>query len=419
MKTIYVYLDWIEEPIAKLQIAQQRRKESVFVEMTECGIDFLNSIASSIDPDIQAVQGPQFTTKTLFGMLEDSSPDRWGRSLMKRRHERECGTTGNAIRTLLASDFLIGVHDPFRQGALRFKLDQEGPFIDDHEISEVPTEVNLRELLSAAQRFENDEIDISDDEYDWLQCLIAPGSSLGGARPKASILDNRQLMIAKFPSTKDEWNTGLWEFIVNQLAKDCGLNVPPCKVIKVGSAHHTFITERFDRKPDGSRVHFCSAMTMLGKTDGDGASTGVSYLDLARAVSSESIDPLADLHELWKRMVFHLLVSNTDDHLRNHGFLFDRNAGGWRLSPAFDINLNPMGSGLALNITENDNDLDLELAVKVAKFFRIKNETEARKIVTAMAKKVSAWKDLANKLKVSQSEIKKLAPAFELAEEIQ
>lgn len=416
MKTIHVYLNWMpEHPIGKLQVARERRKETIFIELTVQGMAFLNSIASMVDPEILPVEGRQFTKNALFGMLEDCSPDRWGRTLMKRRHERECEIRDEEPGVFLPSDFLMGVHDPFRQGALRFKLHEGGAFLDDHPIDEVPTLVHLPELLSAAHRFEKNDLEISSQEYDWLKCLVAPGSSLGGARPKASIVHKGQLMIAKFPSIKDEWNVGLWEFLVNKLADRCGLHVPVCEVHKVASDHHTFITRRFDRQTDGSRVHFCSAMTLLGKVDGDGASTGVSYLDLARVIASESIAPQADLLELFKRMVFHVLVSNTDDHLRNHGFLFDREAGGWRLAPAYDINPNPLGNGLALNITSNDNALDLALLVKVSKFFRIKNELAAQRIIDEMKTTVAQWRSLAAELKVPSAEIKRLAPAFDLA----
>ena len=243
----------------------------------------------------------------------------------------------------------------------------------------------------------------------WLNQLIKPGSSLGGARPKATVVDEKgQLWIAKFPSKNDDNDTGAWEKVVHDLAGMCGLNVPESKLEKFSKLGSTFLVKRFDRDVK-KRIHFASAMTMLGKNDGASAADGSSYLDIVGFIKSYGANPKADLVELWKRIVFNMAVSNTDDHLRNHGFLFGN--GGWRLSPVYDVNPNPQGLGLSLNISLDDNSLDFNLAREVAPFFRLKSP-EADAILNKITTIVRNWRNYARRSRLDDNEMEMMAPAF-------
>lgn len=240
--------------------------------------------------------------------------------------------------------------------------------------------------------------------------LMAPGSSLGGARPKASVLDVKgQLWIAKFPSKNDNRDIGAWEMVVHELAVQAKLNVPESMTGSYYSRQHTFLTKRFDRTLKGERTHFASAMTLLGLTDGTNHQAGVSYLDLVEFISKNGANVTGDLEELWRRIVFYICVSNTDDHLRNHGFLLTDQ--GWILSPAYDINPVETGTGLSLNISENDNALDLDLAMEVAPYFRIE-EKRAKEIIDTIKKSIERWNALSEKYGISKSERDMMAKAF-------
>lgn len=279
--------------------------------------------------------GRQFVPldKAMFGFFADSCPDRWGRVLMKRREAAQAKKEDRKPRELREIDFLLGVYDESRMGALRFKLEENGPFLSDDKGMATPPWANLRTLEEAARAFDKDENALDEK---WLKQLIGPGSSLGGARPKATVQGiDGALWIAKFPSKHDEVDSGAWEMVTHDLAVMCNLDVPEAKLEKFSKLGSTFLVKRFDR--DGEkRIHFASAMTMLGKTDGASGSDGTSYLDIASFIKSNGAAPNKDLKELWKRIVFNMAVSNTDDHLRNHGFLLTSD--GWRLSPLYDVN---------------------------------------------------------------------------------
>ena len=239
---------------------------------------------------------------------------------------------------------------------------------------------------------------------------MKPGSSLGGARPKATVRDvDGSLWIAKFPSKHDETNVGCWEKVVHDLAKICGLNVPESRLETFSRHGGTFIVKRFDRSVS-RRIHFSSAMTMLGKVDGASAHDGTSYLEIADFIIKNGAKPKEDLTELWKRIVFNMAVSNTDDHLRNHGFILSKN--GWLLSPAYDMNPNPAGDGLALNVSENDNSIDINLALSTHKFYQLE-KNEAEKIAAEISLAVSRnWEKTASKHGISRSMIEFMRPAF-------
>ena len=274
--------------------------------------------------------------------------------------------------------------------------------------------VQLRELEAASLALERDEDNTAEQGGEWLRMLIAPGGSLGGARPKASVVDpDARLWIAKFPSVRDEHDVGAWELVVHTLARSCGLQVPQGIARLFASPHHTFLVERFDRTAGGRRLHFASAMTLTGRTDGDDASTGASYLEIARVLIDHGAQTGIDLRELWSRIVFNLLVSNTDDHLRNHGFILVPGRG-WRLSGAYDMNPVSDARGLKLNISEADNAMDLELVRSVAPYFRV-SKADSNGIIQQFKAIVAQWPRIATRLRLSAREQERMAPAFRLA----
>lgn len=351
----------------------------------------------------------------LFGAFQDASPDRWGRRLMDRRFARLQGQGKHKKRKLKESEYLLGVHDGFRSGALRLRRPGETEFAESGLPDSAPPFVRLRALEAACRQFEQDSSDFGDQTDAQLMLLLAPGASLGGARPKCAVEDPAgRLYIAKFPSVGDDHDVGAWEWVVQQLASRCGLQVPHAQLQRFASKHHTFLAERFDRTPAQGRIHFASAMTMTAHRDGDDASTGVSYLEIAEAIMRFGANTSADLRELWTRIVFNMLVSNTDDHLRNHGFLLDPRKG-WRLAPAFDMNPNPGGHELRLNVSEDDNACDLDLALSAADWYRVPAK-EARRIVDNCMTIVQGWRALAHEAGLPASEVDRMSSAFALSE---
>lgn len=418
---IGVYADWegLSEPrrLGWLHSRKTRRAEVFEFEYDVAALTVPAINGVQLDPRIGLVSGPQYPGRGMdrFGVFADSSPDRWGRLLMNRRLERDMrdGTIPAGTR-LYESDYLLGVHDQYRVGALRYKRDDAGPFLDNRDHTAAPPIAKIAELENASKALERDSENQSADGSEWLRMLIAPGGSLGGARPKASVVDKRgHLYLSKFPSIGDAYDLGAWEMIVNALGSACGLNVAQCEARKFASNHHCCLVRRFDRTDSGKRLHFASAMTLAGHVDGDDASSGASYLDIAQVVMDSGSEPDRDLRQLWSRIVFNILVSNTDDHLRNHGFLLEPGKG-WKLSPAYDMNPVPDADGLRLNISESDNARDLELALDVAAYFRLKPE-EARAIIHQFRSVIVQWPVLAAKLGLSARECENMADAFALA----
>jgi serine/threonine-protein kinase HipA len=304
----------------------------------------------------------------------------------------------------------MGVFDGNRMGGLRFKREKEGPFLDDNKQYAVPVWTSIRELEQISLRLENDEASNDPDYLRWLSLLVAPGSSLGGARPKASVVDAKgHLWIAKFPSVQDTFDVGAWELVTHRLAIKAGIEMAEAKAEIYSTKHHTFLTKRFDRTSSGKRKHFASAMTLLGHSDGQ---DGVSYLELVEFISRQGANVQADLAQLYRRIAFSIAVSNVDDHLRNHGFLWTKE--GWILSPAYDINPVETGSGLHLNISDIDNSLDWDLLKETAPFYRLESEM-ADKIIQEVKGVVKEWEKEAKSVGINTSERDLKSNAFRMA----
>ena len=372
--------------------------------------------AQMLDPALTLYQGPQYAAagKENFGLFLDSSPDRWGRRLMQRREAQIAREEKREPRPLRESDYLLGVYDGHRMGGLRFRVTPDGPFLDDNTALASPPWTSLRELEHASLQLERDDPE-KDPQYSaWLRMLIAPGGSLGGARPKAGVVDPQgYLWIAKFPSPNDEADVGAWEYVVHTLASNAGVLVAPGKAQKFSSRHHTFLAKRFDRTVSGERLHFASAMTLLGHSDGDDAAGGASYLEIAEFLMQHGARAEEDLGQLWRRIVFSICVSNVDDHLRNHGFLLRPE--GWALSPAYDVNPVAAGDGLKLNVSEHDNAQDLDLAREVAPYFRVP-ALRAGEIISEVVSAVRGWREAATSLGIPASEQTRMARAFRVAD---
>lgn len=414
-RDVYVYADWydLKEPalMGVLHSELLRGKEVFSFEYEKNWLQ--SEHVQLLDPDLQLFSGKQYLNdldKHNFGMFLDSSPDRWGRILMRRREAAIARQEQRNPTNLFETDYLLGVYDNHRMGGLRFKLDPQGPFLNDNKEMASPPWTSIRELEQISLRLEEDDV-INDPEYmKWLNMLVAPGSSLGGARPKASVVDtNDNLWIAKFPSKNDQSDIGGWEIVTYELALAAGINMAQAQAKKFTTNNHTFLTKRFDRTESGERIHFASAMTLLGYMDGEDHGDGASYLELVEFIITNGANVKEDLEQLWRRIVFSICVSNTDDHLRNHGFILTPR--GWILSPAFDINPVETGTGLKLNISDSDNALDLNLALEVSTYFRLSQE-RAFQIIQEVKNALRNWRTIARKYGLSHLDCELKSTAF-------
>lgn len=382
----------------------RKSRESATFEYDPGWLDYADRF--SLEPALTLGPGPFHTPsgKPLFGAIGDSAPDRWGRVLMRRAERRRAERAGETPRTLMEIDYLLMVDDEARQGALRFAKQEGGAFIAENEAARIPPLIDLPRLLSAAEHVVGD----TDSDED-LRLLLAPGSSLGGARPKASVRDrDGHLAIAKFPHKDDEINTVLWEAVSLRLAAKAGIPVPVWRVERVMDKP-VLLLRRFDRER-GQRIPFLSAMSMLGASDNEAR----SYLEFVDALRRYGASPKQDMHALWRRIVFNILISNTDDHLRNHAFLY-AGPDGWRLAPAYD--LNPVPTDIKPRVLTTSIDLDdgsasLALAMSVAGYFELGGDN-ARAIAAAVGHAVAGWRIDAARLGITQTEIDRMASAFE------
>lgn len=419
-REIEVWADWQELGsqilMGHLRSSLTRGKE-VFSFSYE-GKWLASGAARQLDPDLRLFGGPQYVNsgeRPNFGLFLDSSPDRWGRLLMQRREAALARESNRSARRLQETDYLLGVHDGQRSGALRFKERETGDdWLNNESSMRTPPWTSLRELEHASWKIQDPSANDDPHYLEWLNLLIAPGSSIGGARPKAGVRDpDGDLWIAKFPGRTDTRDMATWEMLAHQLAVKAGLRVAEAGLQQFGGGHRTFMTRRFDRVPGTNgtqRVHFASAMTLLGHSDGDNHLAGASYLEMVEFLTRQGAEPLSDLEELWRRIVFSIAVHNTDDHLRNHGFLLTEN--GWLIAPAYDLNPDPTGSGLSLNISETDNALSFDLALEVAPYFRLKQHS-AEAILREVKDAVGTWKKHAGDLGIARAEQEIMAAAFE------
>jgi len=399
--------------VGKLWFHSRKGRESASFEYAEEWLKHPERFA--LEPALQLTDGAFHTQaeQRIFGAMGDSAPDRWGRVIMQRMASQKAKERGLVPHTLREADYLLGVNDEARQGAIRFSEngDGEAPFLSPREETSIPPLVDLPKLLSASQRVIDDDASAQD-----LRLLLAPGSSLGGARPKASVRDkDGRLLIAKFPRKDDEYDVVLWEAVALTLAKAAGINVPEWRLETILDKK-VLLIRRFDRtlseEAEGElqRVPFLSAMSMLGAKDNETH----SYLEIVYALAQQGAEPDQDMEELWRRLVFSILISNTDDHLRNHGFLYERQKG-WRLSPLYDVNPTPVelkARVLCTMIDFDDSTASLDLAYSVIGEFRIPRQ-RADEIVREVVSAVVPWKSVAMRIGLSRGEIDRMSSAFE------
>ncbi|MDR1542301.1 MAG: type II toxin-antitoxin system HipA family toxin [Clostridiales bacterium] len=394
-------------PVGVLWCSSNKGKLSSAFEYEDSWLDYKGNFA--IEPALQLSKRVYYSPKgRLFGCMGDSSPDRWGRMLMHRNELKKSRASGKPQRSLSELDYLLMVSDYARQGALRYSKMGEASYLSDSNADAVPQFVLLPRLLAAAERFIESKETLED-----LKALLAPGSSLGGARPKASVFDSDgSLSIAKFERKGDEYDVVAWEAVALSIAKDFSLNVPSFHLKKI-EGKSVLMVKRFDRLK-GARIPFVSAMTMLGSLDNEER----SYLEIADAIQQYGSQPSKDLKELWSRIVFGVLVTNTDDHLRNHGFLYDAHSG-WRLSPAYDINPTPdfvKPRQLSTCIDFQSHEASLELALSVSNEFRL-SLNDAKRIASDAAKVTLSWREKARGFGIAEAEIDSMSSAFEHSEQ--
>lgn len=401
---IYVDLDGQTHLVGRLWSRLSKGREGASFAYEPA---WLNSpLRFPLEPALSLDAGSHHTGqgRPFFGALGDSAPDRWGRMLMKRMERSVAKHEGRAPRALMEIDYLMMVDDAVRPGALRFAEAGTRTFLASGG-PKIPPLVYLSKLLTASDRV------IADKESDEdLRLLLAPGSSLGGERPKAAVTDaDGNLHIAKFPHAQDEYSIERWSFLAHRLAAKAGINVPPSQIVEVNQ-RSVLVVSRFDRK-GAVRIPFLSAMSMVGAADGETR----SYLELVDALRRYGAAANEDQRELWRRVLFSILISNVDDHLRNHGFLYDSAKRGWRLSPAYDLNPVPRDVKppyLSTMIDEQNNAASFEVVLGTAEYYGLA-KGEVRRIVKQVVAAVSIWHKEAAKLGCSRREIDRMASAFE------
>ena len=401
MKKLYVYadFDWLKEVelIGELGFESLRGADSYSFTFNN---EWLRQHSDLfLSDDLNNYPGQQYTQpdKDIFGCFSDALPDRWGRTLLLRREQIEAAEEKRPIRRLSSFDFLTGIDDFSRMGGFRFKEDPNGKFINVSESLRIPPLTDIRELIAASEEIEKSEEENILPDRKWVVQLVQPGSSLGGARPKANVIDtDKTLYVAKFPSRKDDYDTGLWEHFSHLLA----INAATTKVLTTGEKYHTLLSKRFDRTQEDKRIHFASAMTLLGLGDGDNATNGHGYLDIVDFILQNCTDVERNLQELYRRVAFNICIGNSDDHFRNHGFLLT--AKGWTLSPAYDMNptLNEYQS---LLVSSTSNKAELSILLDACEDYMLNRKT-AEKIISEVIEAVKGWRELATRLSISKRE---------------
>ena len=401
---VFADFDWLDKPelVGELCYEKLRGSDSYAFQYDE---HWLKGHAEvKLSEDINNYPGMQYTQpgQDVFGCFSDALPDRWGRTMLKRREQILASEEKRAVRSLSSFDYLMGIDDFSRMGGFRFKKELEGEFINVSASLKIPPLTELKDLLHASREIEKSEEANVLPEKKWIAQIIQPGSSLGGARPKASVLDEKgNLCIAKFPSRKDDYDAGLWEHFSHLLAQKAGIEVAQTKVLGGLGKYHTFLSRRFDRKDEAKRVHFASSMSLLGLKDGDNAQGGYGYLDMVDFILQGCCDVEQNLQELYRRVAFNMCIGNSDDHFRNHGFLLTQK--GWTLSPAYDMNptLNEYQS---LLVNESSNKADISVLLDSCESYLIKKEIAAN-IIQEVQTAVSGWESLAVQLQIPVREM--------------
>ena len=417
MRKLLVYADlhWLHTPalVGELSYESLRGADSYGFSFAPTWLQTQRDLFLSAD--LNNYTGMQYTAadRDIFGCFSDALPDRWGRTLLNRREQILAQEQRRPLRRLSSFDYLLGIDDYSRMGAFRFKETPDSDFINSDPTLKIPPLTDIRTLEAAGSAIEQSEAHNALPEKKWIAQLIQPGTSLGGARPKASVTDlDGALCVAKFPSRKDDYDVELWEHLCHLLARKAGIEVADTKVLKAIGPYHTLISRRFDRTADGGRIHFASAMTLLGLQDGNNAADGHGYLDLVDFIVQHCTAVESNLRELYRRVAFYICVGNSDDHFRNHGFLLTPK--GWTLSPAYDINptLNPAQS---LLITSVSNQAAFSQLRAAAEDYLLTRET-ADAILDEVQAALQDWPTLAAQIGIPRREIAQFADRWSLAQ---
>lgn len=410
---VFADFDWLDKPelVGELCYEKLRGSESYAFRFDDNWLKFHAGI--KLSEDINNYPGLQYTQpgNDIFGCFSDALPDRWGRTLLKRREQIQASEEKRAVRNLSSFDYLMGIDDYSRMGGFRLKRELDGDFINVSPSLKIPPLTELRQLVLASQEVEKSEENDVLPEKKWIAQLIQPGTSLGGARPKAGVLDDSgNLCIAKFPSRKDDYDTGLWEHFSHLLARKAGINAAQTKVLGGLGKYHTLLSKRFDRTDEGKRIHFASSMSLIGLRDGDNAQGGYGYLNIVDFILQSCCDVEKNLQELYRRVAFNICIGNSDDHFRNHGFLLTPR--GWTLSPAYDMNptLNEYQS---LLINESSNKADIRTLLESCESYMIKKEV-AENIIRQVQAAGAGWENLAVLLQIPAREVMMFKDRFKL-----
>ena len=410
---VFADFDWLDKPelVGELCYEKLRGSESYAFRFDDNWLKFHAGI--KLSEDINNYPGLQYTQpgNDIFGCFSDALPDRWGRTLLKRREQIQASEEKRAVRNLSSFDYLMGIDDFSRMGGFRLKRELAGDFINVSPSLKIPPLTELRQLVLASQEVEKSEENDVLPEKKWIAQLIQPGTSLGGARPKAGVLDDSgNLCIAKFPSRKDDYDTGLWEHFSHLLARKAGIYAAQTKVLGGLGKYHTLLSKRFDRTDEGKRIHFASSMSLIGLRDGDNAQGGYGYLNIVDFILQSCCDVEKNLQELYRRVAFNICIGNSDDHFRNHGFLLTPR--GWTLSPAYDMNptLNEYQS---LLINESSNKADIRTLLESCESYMIKKEV-AENIIRQVQAAVAGWENLAVLLQIPAREVTMFKDRFKL-----
>lgn len=413
MRELYIYadFDWLEEPELVGRLTYERLRGNGTYGFCFDKIWLKNHSDIILSEDISNFFGFQYSKEEhVFGFISDTLPDRWGTRLLNRKEQVEAKEQGRNDHTLYSYDYLRGVDDFTRMGALRFKETENGDYINLHTQLSIPPLTSVRELARISQEYEEADEKNELPEIKWIRQLEHPGTSLGGARPKANVTDEaNNLWIAKFPSRNDDYDVALWEHFCHILARNAFINSAETQLLATDNGYHALLSKRFDRTHTNKRIHFASAMSMTGLNDGDNYETGYGYLDIVDFIIKNCIDVDDNLEELYRRVAFNICVGNSDDHFRNHGFLLTKK--GWTLAPAYDIN--PTNNEYqSLLVDVNSNEASLERLQDACDDYYI-TKAKASRIIDLIKIAVKDWRKVANTLQIPKSEQSRFAKRFD------